>query len=246
MKINWKLIKTTLGIGVLTFLVSFSAQRHACKPMKDVEVKVDTEYGSRFINDSIILKIINGKELKLNSIPLGNMDISKVEKHLDKDPFIRKSQVFKDVDGVVKVQINQKTPVARIKASNEEYYLSEDLTKIPLSPLYASEVILVGGDIIKDDYKGLRDLADVISADKLLKKHIIAIKKEAPNSFILLVNKGSYIIEFGELEEFQEKFDKLNLFYEQYLGKVGLDYYEKINLRYKNQIVATKRINDEK
>ena len=79
-----------------------------------------------------------------------------------------------------------------------------------------------------------------------MKKHIIAVKKEEPNSFILLVNKGDYVIEFGELKNIESKFEKLKLFYDEYLGKVGLNYYERINLRFNNQIVATKRINDEK
>src|SRR5690625_5807572 len=89
-------------------------------------------------------------------------------------------------------------------------------------------------------------MIEIIKADKLLKNHVIAMRKEAPNSFNLLINKGDYIIEFGELERIEEKFENLKLFYEQYLGKVGLDYYEKINLKFNNQIVATKRERDRK
>lgn len=243
---KWTLAKTLLGVALLSFLVSFSAKRHACKSLTGIKIKVDHESGRYFVNDSLVKKIVEGKQLQIQRIPLGNMDIGQVEHILNRNSFIQKSQVFQDIDGIMRIQIDQETPIARINTGADEFYLSEQLTKIPLSHLYSAEVLMVGGAIDEQDFKGLKDLIDYITADKLLKKHIIAVKKEKPNSFILLVNKGEYIIEFGELNNFQEKFDKLKLFYEQYLGKVGLNFYERINLRFKNQIVATKRTNDEK
>lgn len=246
MKTKWMLVKTFLGILVLTFLVSFSAKRHACKPLTDIQIKVDHESGRYFVNDSLVQKIVRGKQLRVQDTPLGNMDIAKIEYILNRNSFVQTSQIYQDINGVMKVQIQQEIPIARINTGADEYYLSEELTKIPLSNLYSAKVIMVGGTITEEDFEGLKKMTHYIMADKLLKKHIIAIKKEKPNSFILLINKGDYIIEFGELNNFQEKFDKLLLFYEQYLGKVGLNYYKKINLRFNNQIVATKRINDEK
>lgn len=246
MKIKWRLLKTALGILVLAFLVSFSAKRHACKPVSEIKIKVDHESGKYFVNDSLVRKVVEGKQIRISSQALGNIDVAKVEEVLDRNSFVNKSQVFRDVDGVMKIQINQETPVARVNTGVDEFYLSEQLTEIPLSNLYAAEVLLVGGNIEESDYAGLKELSSFISADKLLKKHIIAVKKEEPNSFILLVNKGDYVIEFGELKNIESKFEKLKLFYDEYLGKVGLNYYEKINLRFNNQIVATKRINDEK
>lgn len=245
MKMKIKLVKLLFGVLLFIFLVSFSAKRHACKPVSDIQITIDHSSKNRFVNDELIRKILDGKALKVSSMPLGNLDIFKIEKTLNQNPFIKEAQVYKDVDGKLQVKIKQKMPIMRVNTGNEEYYLSDELTKIPLSNLYSAEVILAGGAIEKSDFEGLKMLLDFVSADKLLKKHIIAVKKEGPNSFILLVNKGDYIIEFGELNNFDEKFEKLKLFYDQYLSKVGMDYYSKINLKFNNQIVATKRKNDE-
>lgn len=246
MRTKWTLLKTVLGVVILIFLVSFSAKRHGCKPVTDVKIKVDHESGKFFVNDSLVRKVLDGKQIRVREVALGNMEVDQVENILDRNSFVKKSQVFKDINGELKVKILQETPVARINTGVDEYYLSEDLTKMPLSTLYSAEVLLIGGEIDEKDYEGIRSLTKFISADKLLKKHIIAVKKEEPNSFILLVNKGDYVIEFGELKNFETKFEKLKLFYDQFLGKVGLNYYERINLKFNNQIVATKRINDEK
>jgi len=245
MKTKLKILKLFLGIAVFIFLVSFSAKRHACKPVEEIWIMVDHSSENRFVNDELIRNLLDSKELRVSSTPLGNLNIRKIENTLNGSPFVKESQVFKDVDGNLSVKINQKTPVMRVNTGVEEYYLSDQLTKIPLSNQYSAQVLLAGGDIKKSDFSGLKAMSEAISADKLLKKHIIAVKKVAPNSFNLFVNKGNYIIEFGELRDFDEKFEKLKLFYDQYLDKVGLNYYSKINLKYKNQIVATKRKNDE-
>lgn len=245
MKAKLTIFKMILGIAVLAFLVSFSAQRHAGKEVQKIRIKIDHESGTYFVNDSLVRKIMDSKELNVSRTPLGNLNIAQVENTLNENPFIKKSQVYQDINGEISVHVIQETPIARINTGTDEYYLTSELTQIPLSNLYSAEVILVGGQVTEDDYRGLRELTRFISADKLLKKHIIAVRKQQPNSFILFVNKGDYVIEFGELKDFENKFEKLKLFYNQYLGKVGMNYYKSINLKFNNQIVATKRNSDE-
>lgn len=245
MKAKLTLLKTILGLLLLAFLVSFSAHRHSSKEVQNVHIKIDHESGIYFVNDSLVRKILDNKELKVDQTPIGNLNIAKIENTLDNSSFIKKSEVFQDINGEMQLNIIQEKPVARINTGANEFYLTADLMEIPLSNLYAAEVMLVGGQITPEDYEGLNALISYIAADKLLKKHIIAIKKQKPNSFILLINKGDYVIEFGELEDFENKFEKLKLFYNQHLGKVGMQYYKTINLKFNNQIVATKRNSDE-
>lgn len=247
MKLKLKLLKIFLGLAVFIFLLSFSANRYANKKLETMEIAIDREEGRKFLNDSLVLTILNHKNYPTERLAMGAIQVDYLESLLNANPFVEHAKVFKSVDGALKVDIEQKKPILRINNGvDEEYYLGEDLTKIPLSNLYAVKVMMVGGAIDSADYVGLKDLSEIVMADKLLKKHIIAVKKQAPNSFNLLVNKGDYIIEFGALDNIEEKFDNLKLFYEQYLGKVGLSYYEKINLKFNNQIVATKRVSDEK
>lgn len=247
MKINWRFVKFVLGMAVLIFLLSFSANRYSSKQLEDIIVTIDYDEGKYFLNDSLVKKMINNRELKVSQFTLGQINVSQIENLLNDNPFVEETQVYKDINGKLKIDLKQKKPIARINdGENNEYYLAEDLSIFPLSSHYSAEVMLIGGNIDEKDFEGIKKMVETIKADKLLKNHVIALKKEAPNSFNLLVNKGDYIIEFGELKRIDEKFENLKLFYEQYLGKVGLDYYEKINLKFNNQIVATKRESDEK
>lgn len=247
MKINWRFIKIVFGLSILIFLLSFSSYRYSSKPLEEIIIHIDYAEGKYFLNDSLVKRIIDNKEMKVSQLNMGQIRVDLIEKLLNENPFVEKTQVFKDVNGKLMIDLKQKTPIARINDGlRNEFYLAEDLSTIPLSSVYSAEVLLVGGSIDENDYQGIKKMIEIIKADKLLKNHIIAMKKESLNSFNLLVNKGDYIIEFGELERIEEKFENLKLFYEQYLGKVGLDYYEKINLKFNNQIVATKRESDEK
>ncbi len=240
-----KILKTVIGLAIFIFLLSFSARRHACKEISDFKIEIDHSENNRFISTDMVKEILDGKDLNVSKVPLGNLDIYKIEQVIASNPFVKRADVFCDIDGTMNVEAIQKTPVMRISNGADEFYLSDELSRIPLSKSYSAEVLIASGKIETEDFEGLKQLSESISDDKLLKKHIIAVKKEAPNSFNLLVNKGDYIIEFGELEDFEEKFEKLKLFYNEYLGKVGMNYYTKINLKFSNQIVATKRNHDE-
>ena len=52
---------------------------------------------------------------------------------------------------------------------------------------------------------------------------------------------GGHIIALGRPDDYAQKFDNLQTFYEKALKEVGWDRYSHINLDHKGQIVATKR-----
>lgn len=244
--IKWMLLKAVLGLAIFIFLLSFAQIRQGNRTISGVDLNIDHVEGLYFVQEESLMKDLKNKYAEYDQESLKSLNIKRIEQLLNDDPFVERAEVYRNVDGNLEIQIVQEKPFARVNSGENEFYISETLEKMPLSSVYSPEVMIVGGNIKESDFEGLKELILFIKADKLLTKHIIAIKKQAPNSFILLVNKGNYIIEFGDLKGIEEKFDHLKLFYEQYLGKVGLDYYEKINLKFKNQIVATKRKNDEK
>lgn len=57
----------------------------------------------------------------------------------------------------------------------------------------------------------------------------------------LIPRVGRHLIIFGELEDVQEKLDKLMLFYGKILDYEGWETYRTIDLRYRDQIVCTRR-----
>ena len=61
------------------------------------------------------------------------------------------------------------------------------------------------------------------------------------NDVELIPRVGEQVIMLGSFENFEEKLANLKLFYDQAVPKVGWDKYSIINLKYKDQIVCTKK-----
>jgi len=56
----------------------------------------------------------------------------------------------------------------------------------------------------------------------------------------LISRVGNQPVLFGDINDMEEKFDKLLLFYKEGLSKTGWNQYKTINLTYKDQVVCTK------
>lgn len=117
---------------------------------------------------------------------------------------------------------------------------------MPLSKLSSANVILVSGDVKPNEYEELSKFVQALKADDLLKNHIIAVQKVGQRSYNLIVNTGNYYIELGTLNNFEQKLHNLKLFYNQYIDYIGTGDYEKLSLKFVNQVVATKRIKNGK
>jgi cell division protein FtsQ len=49
---------------------------------------------------------------------------------------------------------------------------------------------------------------------------------------------GNQVIEFGDAEDIEEKFNKISLFYEEIIPSKGWNAYSRVNVKYKDQIIC--------
>ena len=89
--------------------------------------------------------------------------------------------------------------------------------------------------------QALFELANLLSEDDLWAYQIIQIHFSKDKEVILIPRVGNHKIIFGMLKNLEEKFQNLRLFYEQAIRLKGWNSYTDINLKFKNQIVCTKK-----
>ncbi|MFT6138169.1 MAG: cell division protein FtsQ [Salibacteraceae bacterium] len=89
--------------------------------------------------------------------------------------------------------------------------------------------------------KQLFDLARFITNDKFWNSQISQIFVNKNNDVEMIPRVGNHTIVLGEATELEEKFQKLLIFYKKGLNNTGWNNYSNINLKYKNQVVCTKR-----
>ena len=235
-----------LGIIVLIVLVSSSVIHNAARPVNNINIKFLSDNPNYFLNEEIVKNIASKEDKDLLSLTLSEVDVKKIEEKVARSPYVDSVQVAKDVKGTIHFDIVTNVPIARISSPKGEFYLSKNGQKMPLSKLNSAIVLIVKGDVQEYEYEDLSQFISFLKQDDLLKNHIIGIEKVGKRSYNLIVNRGNFYIEFGTLNNFEKKLNNLKLFYEQYLNFVGTDEYEKLSLKFINQVVATKRtIQDE-
>jgi len=77
-----------------------------------------------------------------------------------------------------------------------------------------------------------------IDADPFWKAQIAQIELNENNELTLYPQVSKQVIIFGSPEDYEQKFKKLKVFFKQILPQKGWNKYEKVNIKYNNQIVC--------
>ena len=86
-------------------------------------------------------------------------------------------------------------------------------------------------------------ISKFIDQSEFWKAQIEQVYVDKDLEFVIIPKVGNHKIVFGGIENLAGKFEKLMIFYKQGLSKTGWNEYSEINLKYKNQVVCTKRYN---
>jgi cell division protein FtsQ len=218
-----------------------------------------------------ILQTIYDKYGRPEGKPLHAINISLLENIINNNPFVSRAEVFSSIDGKLTVEVVPRNPVVRImNSSNESFYIDEEGVFMPLSEKYSASVPVVNGFIpdkealyrirvreAKDEgdtsfhprmIEKVYMLADYIRHHDFWNAQVEQVFVDELGDMELIPRVGNHTIVFGNLagdhgyeKEMDEKFNKLFLFYKEGLSKQGWDKYSTINLKYKDQIVCTKK-----
>jgi len=225
--------------SLVIFLFSFTSNRNNNRKLtKAVVIFVgNTE---PFVDQETVNKLLieNNKDAK--SIGKDKLDLNKLEKGLNAQEMIEKSDVFVSIDGVLKAVVKQKTPIARVFDGDNSFYIDYEGNKMPLSTNFTARVPLVSGEINKKNSEDLAELFRIINDDVFLKKNIIGAQI-LPNGSIKMLNRNyNYQIDFGGTVRMKAKFNNYKAFFQKAVLDSSLYKYKTIDLRFAQQVVCTK------
>jgi cell division protein FtsQ len=182
--------------------------------------------------------------LIVNSATLTNtaketLDLNKMEKRLLDNPMIKNTEVYISVDGVLGVKIEQRNPIARV-LGNPDYYLDEDGKKMPLSIVHSERVPIITG-ITENQFLEVANLVNKIEADEFMKEYVVGLDVSKQGDVNLIIRKCNFKVLFGKPNEIEDKFQNFKAFYKLTKQDSLLEDYKLVNLKFSNQVVATKR-----
>ncbi|WP_228420644.1 cell division protein FtsQ/DivIB [Chryseobacterium lacus] len=238
MKNKWRILKILVTVILFGFLLSFSLQRFSDAPMEQVSVNlVELQESEKvyFIDEKEIRNLIK----KSNPTKkIGDIDIPALEKKISRLPSIDSANVYLNLNGRLNVDIVQRVPVFRLNKNGNDFYVDRKGNEFPVSRIYSHPCMLVTGNVKKEEYIPLAELIDKINQDPFSKKYFIGISK-VKKDYNLLTSEGNFKVEIGNLENIEFKVKGFKTFAEKFLVFQDQNKYNKVSVKYDNQIVTT-------
>ena len=240
-----------LGVGLLILLIAAMNSKSA-KPCSDIVISFKNQAGPLYTGKTAIAKMLNEKGLSVwKGKPIKSFDLKSLEEKLEKDPWIRNAELFFDNQRVLRVNIEENEPVARVfTVKGHSFYIDSNLLRLPLNERYTPRLpVFTGFPGERYPWKGkdslmmeqVKDIALYLKEDPFWMAQIDQCDINQQRGFDLVPKIGDHLILLGDGSDIAERFRKLTIFYQQVLAKTGFNTYKEINVQYAGQVVATKR-----
>lgn len=257
-----KKIVSYIPVFVITVAVvvglAFSESERKAQLCAGIVIDIDKGKSQHsFIVEQDVLSVLKKELDSLKQRPVLEIAIHDIEEKLSQQPSIKSCNVFFTVDGILTIQIQQRTPILRVESTTDSYYIDEQGRLMPLSDNYTARTIIANG-AIESGYrekhnvllekgphsKLLQDLFAItqkINSCSLLSRLIEQIYVSPEQDYILVSKVGPPIIHIGKADNLEYKFKNLRAFYHSNKVKELWDAYKEINIKYRNQIICTKQ-----
>jgi cell division protein FtsQ len=261
MKKTFNIIIWTGLVAYLFVALGFTADKRSDVLCREIRVIVTDSSDLKFFDRRDVTRILKSGNIKVLGIPVSEVNTRKVESLFSKNPYIRKIEVYTTLDGVLNIRVRQRTPIVRVIASNGAgYYLDKNGYIMPASRKYSPYLLVANGyffvgdqfrkasclDSIPDkkfynSWFELLELAHFINGDSFWSSQIVQLYLNSNQDFEIIPRVGAHQIILGKAEGYESKFSNLEILYEEGLKTEGWNNYKKIDIRFKNQVICTKR-----
>ena len=254
-KFSWKKLVTAtvwLLVSSATVVLLIAATRNQNgKLCKEVVVNIKGANAIGYVSKQHILETISGGRPDLMPGQLiKTFDLQQLEKLLERNLWIRNAELFFDNNDVLHVDVTEREPVARVfRVDGESFYIDELGDELPITndqvarvPVFTSFPNETTAAYKKDSVlkQQVKEMGQFILKDEFWMAQIDQVNINN-YEFELMPKLGNHIIQFGNAEKIEPKFDRLLLFYKKIMHKTGWNYYSTLDVRYDKQLVALRR-----
>ena len=205
-----------------------------------LEMRDSTEVGYMTTDD--IVALLKKNNLDPTGQLLDEVSLTDIEKGLEQSPLIRNCECYKTLNGQVVVSVECRRPILRvISNTGDSYYLDEEGELIEHIAKAVYLPVATGHVTREYAQKELLPLAQYLQGSALWNAQVEQICVTQNGDIELIPRVGNHIIVLGRPDNYADKFEKLQTFYEEGLGELGWDRYSRINVGYDGQVVATKK-----
>lgn len=249
-----------LYLVIMSGTISDSRKQLLCN---GYEIFISDSLKTGFLTQDDIINILYSRANNLGK-PVSTINLEETENILTEYLAVRSAECYITEDGKLHVNIKHREPAVRIiNANDKSYYLDKEGFIIPLSKHFSPNVIIANGNIYEPfDIAKTRNifqpdnelipksrqiifdllkLVNYLNQSEFWTSQIEQVYVNDKYEFELTPRIGPHIILFGSISDYKEKLDNLKSLYIESFNKSGWNDYVFINLKFKNQIICTKR-----
>jgi cell division protein FtsQ len=261
-----KFLRTLMYLALFGGLISAFAvanKDYSSQTIIGAEVDIANANRFHFLDADMVLEHLKMNGMEVSNQNIDAVDVLAIRHSVRQMPAVKQADVFRSVDGRLRIRIEQRTPLCRIlNADGSGFYLDEDGRVMPLSQRYTAHVLVIAGhlsesmnqvdiqNVTASSESAERSLLDDIfrlavhiEDDAFLRDLVEHVVVNADNEFELVPRIGDLRIRIGSSRFLDVKTKKLKLFYAYALKNLNLNYYSRIDLRFRKQVVCTRRAN---
>ena len=231
-------------------LIAFTERLKGDVAVGDIDIRIDNIHDNHFLDQDDVIDLMQWNHENLKGASLAKINFREIEKRIEKDPFIQDAEMYSDLKGNLMVSVILRRPIARIvRNDGPDGYIAEDGTIMPVSDKFTPRVLLISGSFVREllkvrnvhelenGYK-LMDMISKIRDEDFWNAQIAQLNINGKMHITMLPQVGDENIEFGYPDDIDTKFTKLMIFYKEILPRVGWNKYQRVNLEFKDQIIA--------
>jgi cell division protein FtsQ len=227
----------------------------------DVSTTNGTE--SAFLTRDDIINIVSTRTSSLGK-PVNEINLKEIEQILQESTSVKSAECFITEDGTLHIHVTHRKPVVRIINNDKKgYYLDREGYVFHQSKHFSPNVLIANGKIhepfdightkniyavypdhVSESSRIIYDLLTLvnhINQSDFWSAQFEQIYVNDKFEFELIPRIGAHIILFGNIIDYEEKLDNLKTLYIEGFNVSGWNDYLFINLKFKNQIICSKR-----
>ncbi|MBR1632564.1 MAG: hypothetical protein IJ686_02295 [Bacteroidales bacterium] len=253
------LVCTAITLVLITLLAlaygSASKSRYLVDvPDNGIEVSFRDDY--RFVSSDDIKGYINKYYGSVYGYRTDSLNLAGMERMLDRQSAVLKSQVWSTADGIVHVSVSQRKPVMRFQRPGGSFYIDDRACIFPLQKGHSALVPVVDGDIpvnVPAGYKGpapdaksaawlteMLELAAFMKRSGIWEENIAQITVDGEGNLTMIPRSGRERFFFGKPDDPAGKFARMSDYYRYILPEKGEGYYRSVNVKYDGQVICRK------
>lgn len=245
MKTAFKILLLLLVVGYLVFAVAKFGRQAEDMTCEGVLIEMPDSIVGDFVTEDHIRGILRTNDISPEGQKISAINLEQIEELMLADTHIQEASCYFNAAGQLCIQIVPQHPVLHvISQGGEDYYLASNGLTMSTASFNVDLCVATGNVSKRFASEDLLGLASYIHDDLFWREQIQQIHVVSADQIELYPRVGQHVIELGSADDYEDKLQRLRIFYSEGLARVGWNKYKTISLAYDGQVVCTKANNN--